>query len=86
MYPVIPIAIISIWAWVWGWFSHDSGGFKEGLTGALWPILFPAGFAYHWWVWGTLWGDIGTRRHVYTDRRWWQRGDREMRPLDWNNK
>lgn len=78
---MIVLAVV-VWAWGWGWFSHKASP-TEIIVSAFWPILWPTGFAYHWWVWGTLWGDVGRRRHVYTDRRWWQRGDREPRPSDW---
>ena len=71
----------AVWLWVWGYFAHDATP-VEIILSAAWPIVLPAGCAYHWWVWGTLW-NIGTRRYVYTDRRWWQRGDREKRPPNW---
>lgn len=63
------------WAFGWGWWSHDEG-WVEVVIAAAWPFLLPIGRLYHLWRWGPK----QHRRFVYTDTRWWQRGDKVRRP------
>lgn len=75
---VIVLTAFFAWTWGWGYCTHDARG-GERFAAPFWPILAPTARLYEWWVWGPR----SNRRHVYTDRRWWQRGDRERRPDGW---
>lgn len=67
------VVAVSLWAWGLGWFGRGSSPFEIVLLVA-WPVTLPIGLAYHRYRWGAF-----SSRFVYTDTRWWQRGEKQMR-------
>jgi hypothetical protein len=79
---VIVVGVLLVWVWGWGYFAHDGRG-ADLVAAPFWPVLVPVGLAYHRWRWGPrdhdAISDFGRKRYVYSNTRWWQRGERERR-------
>ena len=71
------ILLVVLWAAGCGYLGHDSV-WREWFLIPFWPIVVPIGWLYHGYHYG-----FRSRRFVYINTRWWQRGDKTRRPAGW---